>query len=966
VYPGVRRDGAPVRAGVDLFWPRAVTIDAGRLNLNGALGTREAEKDELFEELLRELARPPTGPFRKGGSEKELVGTCVGPFRIESPLGTGGMGAVYLAIDERLGRKVALKLLPRDVSTSSSRRTMLLREARSAAAVSHPNVAAIYEADEGDGRLYIAMEYVEGQTLRDVLAKGPLPAADAYRYAVQIARGMARAHRTGIVHRDLKPDNVMIDREGVVKILDFGLAKPFADARSSGPEQAPRAGEASPRRELDSTLSGWGSISFGSSSLGLSAAGTPGYMPPEQTRGAQADACADVFSFGVTVFEMLTGRRAKPDEALPRGTARRLARVVERCLRCAPSRRFADGVALESALVRAAPRQPAWTIAASVAASAFVVATAAVAYRAPSKGAPSVELRQMTFNSSEAPIAGAALSPDGEVLAYVEPRGAFLLDVATRTARPFATSPSIGNFWGSVAWFPDGARLLLGAEVAGRSDLWIVDVATGAASPMGLGDARAYFASVSPDGKRIAAAEFKAAWEGSIEVVDVATKERKVLYETHDEELVEAPRWSPDGERVAFVRGRMNRDYIVHDLDVVHVATGRRRTVMSGDQMAQESGDVAFDWSSDGRIDLAIPPSSSAPAGSSGLFAFDASEAALDRLNGSPPKLEPIPGFTGAKIEDVSFDAAAKRAAIVRVDAQADVFVGSIAEDPPRLVGVERVTLSDQDEYPSDWSNDSRDVLVSGADVTQGETAFALSLDSRTPRPIPGLVDRASWPVVGPAGEGILYFRLPPTSSADALLDLVYLPPGGAPRDVYRTPFEVHIPGRGRPAPRRWTVRCARATRACFLAHPAVDDERSTVLEALDVASGATTPRARFDGPWDHGFSLSSDAARLAVATPDRRAVDVLGIDGARLQRLETSDALLRAVAWSADDRAVFAIGTKGDAFRGILRLGLDGTSSVLWSTKEGPLSNLSLSPDGHKLAFRMSPSHTNVWIRTP
>jgi len=926
----------------------------------------DTEKEERFQALLRAVARVPSISYPVA-PEEDLLGRHIGPFQVESHLGSGGMGAVYLATDARLGRNVALKLLPRDVAGSPSRRALFVREAKSAAAVSHPNVAAIYEIGEDAERLYIAMEYVAGRTLRAILSSGPLAPEDAYRYALQIARGMARAHRTGIVHRDLKPDNVIVDHDETLKILDFGLAKPLADVRRDAANAltapGPRVAGGDVPDATPDPASGFIAMSGGDS--GLSAAGTPAYMAPEQARGARVDARADVFSFGATAFEMLTGRPGRPNERLPRRLAGPFARVIEQCLRAAPPERPADGAALEAALQRSARRRPRYALAAPASLGVLALAGAISAFHrrseAPNEAKP--RLTQMTFNSVEAPVFGVALSPDGEHLAYVEPRGVFIQEIATRSVRPLTTTPSLTNLWGSVAWFPDGSRLLLGGHESGKSGLYVVDVASGAATSMRMGDSAGFFGSVSPDGRQIAVSRFKGAWEGSVEIVDVERGDAKVLYETHDEELVETPRWSPDGRQVAFVRGIRTSDYMIHSLDIVDTATGHRRTVLRDDRLAQETGDVAFNWSKDGRIYVALAPSATTP-GVSGVFALDVADIAADGpTNGGPP-LKPVSGFAKVKVYDISFDASGERMAIVRIDTQADVFMGSVSEDGQRLDDVKRLTLSDGNEYPSDWSSDSREMLLSTSDQDGHLGIAVLSLDSRDAVPIPGATGPATWPVLGPSGTGILYWQLPARPTSRAPLDLMFLEAHRAPRRVYGTPRDVFIPGRGRPAPRTWSVQCARLTKDCFVAHPSDDGRDETVLEALDVERGTAHPRGRFEGKWQYGFALSPDATRIAVPTRSRDAIQVLDLDGSQLLRLRDSSAFFRSVAWSHDGGTIFAIGTAGDAFGGIFRFGLDGSVRLLWSTKEGSPANLRLSPDGRRLAFLMTPLHANVWLR--
>src|SRR5690242_5371826 len=161
-------------------------------------------------------------------------GSRLGPYEVVSPLGAGGMGEVYLARDERLGREVAIKVLPADVASNPERLKRFEKEARAASALNHPNIVTVHDMGSTDGVSWIAMEKVDGDTLRKLLVAGPIPSRKLYAYAAQIAEGLAKAHASGIVHRDLKPENVMVTRNGTVKILDFGLAKlaPSSDGGS--------------------------------------------------------------------------------------------------------------------------------------------------------------------------------------------------------------------------------------------------------------------------------------------------------------------------------------------------------------------------------------------------------------------------------------------------------------------------------------------------------------------------------------------------------------------------------------------------------------------------------------------------------------------------------------------------------------------------------------------------------------
>jgi serine/threonine protein kinase len=224
------------------------------------------------------------------------AGTRLGPYQIEAPLGAGGMGEVYRARDTRLGRDVAIKVLPPTLSVDTDRLRRFETEARSASSLNHPNIVTIHDIGESGGTSFIAMEMVDGQTLRELLAEGPLPTKRLLAITAQVADGLAKAHGAGIVHRDLKPENVMVTRDGFVKILDFGLAKLTQPEEPEGRTQAP-------------TMSGETAVG--------TVMGTVGYMSPEQAMGRPVDFRSDHFSFGSIVYELATGKRAFARDSVP-------------------------------------------------------------------------------------------------------------------------------------------------------------------------------------------------------------------------------------------------------------------------------------------------------------------------------------------------------------------------------------------------------------------------------------------------------------------------------------------------------------------------------------------------------------------------------------------------------------------------------------------------------------------------
>src|SRR5712691_2819870 len=224
------------------------------------------------------------------------AGTYLGRYEIRSKIGEGGMGEVYLAEDTQLHRKVALKILPAEVAANQDRMRRFIQEAQAAAALNHPHIAHIYEIGEAGGLRFIAMEFVEGLTLREKIHREHAELRKLLKYLQQVAEGLAKAHASGIVHRDLKPENIMITREGHAKILDFGLAKLI--------EQRPAATSAEGSSEVATVV-------MPQHSTPGTVLGTVGYMSPEQAQGKtqEIDHRSDIFSFGCILFEAVTGQK---------------------------------------------------------------------------------------------------------------------------------------------------------------------------------------------------------------------------------------------------------------------------------------------------------------------------------------------------------------------------------------------------------------------------------------------------------------------------------------------------------------------------------------------------------------------------------------------------------------------------------------------------------------------------------
>jgi len=515
-------------------------------------------------------------------------------YAIIEKLGEGGMGVVYKARDTHLDRLVAIKVLPLDKFADAERKRRFVLEAKAASALNHPNIITIYDIASDHGRDFIAMEYVPGKALDQLIARKGLPLADALKYAVQIADALSAAHAAGIIHRDLKPGNVMVssspERSGFVKVLDFGLAK-LTEKRDSGDRERTES------TRNDAPISEEGMV-----------VGTVAYMSPEQAEGKKVDTRSDIFSFGALLYEMVTGRRAfqgdtrlstltavlreepKPASQLVEGLPVELERIIARCLRKNPERRsqtMADlKVALEelkeeseSGSLRTVParqqrpgRRLAW---AAALLAAFILGIGTLWFLHSRSKAPEAfnPIPLTTYSGTQG---WPSFSPDGNLVAFVwngekqDNDDIYVKMIGTNGPPLRLTTHAAPD--DNPAWSPDGRFIaFLRGLPSGKRALLLIPAIGGPERKIAEVFSESH-PTWSTDGNWLVISEKGAETEPfALSLISVETGEKRRLTSPSKQSYGDFdPAFSPDGRSLAFSRG-INAD--VHGASELYLLT---------------------------------------------------------------------------------------------------------------------------------------------------------------------------------------------------------------------------------------------------------------------------------------------------------------------------------------------------------------------------------------------------------
>jgi Tol biopolymer transport system component len=874
-----------------------------------------------------------------------LPGTKLGDYEIKSVLGVGGMGEVYRARDPRLGRDVAIKVLPALLSTDTERLHRFEQEARAAAALNHPNILAVFRMGTHDGSPYLVSELLEGETLREQLTRGRLLVRKAIEYGVQVARGLAAAHEKGIVHRDLKPENLFVTRDERVKILDFGLAK-LTQAQPDYEHNAPTVGgETEPGTVM----------------------GTVGYMSPEQVRGQPADHRTDIFSFGAILYEMLAGRRAfqrataadtqsailNEDPPLTSQVTTNippaLQRVVHRCLEKNAGQRFqsaADlGFALDSLSEGSGPLTPPsqagagatrlvfptnarlkWALM-SMGTVVLIALASGLAWRY-SKRIPNVTQqvvqRQLTASTPDNPIPGGQISRDGNFLAYSDSKGIAIEQIANGEIHRVPRSAGL-----LIAdWFPDNLRLLVGDD---NSDLWALSVLSGEKHKLAP---NVYNASLSRDGSQIL---FTRRQGREMLTMPAEGGTPQSYFSLDPSEQFEAEDFSPDEKSIADIRVPNGQG--LGTLEIRSLTGGQPRVLIT-DTALIGGGSNSIVWLPDGRILFGLYKTGSSNESDLWVLSPD-----MARSTANPVRLT---NTTGSYIAAITVSRDGKRLAVTFTRYPFSVFLAGLNRTSDRIEEPVRITNDSWNNWPRAWSPDGQTLFFFA--VRSNESLYKKNIQSDTTELFASNTGRVASAAMTPDGDWLIACTSGQSDPTKARQLLRYPVSGSAPESILPLAGEAE-------------VQCAfSGARTCILSEMV---GKQTVFYTLDPIHGKQGELARLDTPGQLNWRASPDGSRISIVETPGDSVRILELRSGQSHIIypippQTS---FQDAAWSYDGRRLFVTAFPDSSRGRLLEMDLDGHTRLLLENNLGWVGDPLPSPDGRHIAFLRVVTDSNVTL---
>jgi eukaryotic-like serine/threonine-protein kinase len=875
-----------------------------------------------------------------------VVGRTIKQYTIVEKLGEGGMGVVYKARDTRLDRFVAIKTLPPKVVADAARKQRFIQEAKAASALSHPSIIHIYDIDSADGVEFISMEFVPGKTLDRLNLHNGIKFPEALKYGVQIAGALAAAHSAGIIHRDLKPGNVMVNEQGLVKVLDFGLAKLIGPGRSA---QDSATGTVGPTVTQEGTI-----------------VGTVAYMSPEQAEGKTVDARSDIFSLGSVLYEMLTGRRAfqgdttastiaailrddpKPASDLVAGLPGEIQRILKRCMRKDPAQRFQHmddlKVALEElkqesdsgllGLAAAKPRgRRMLPVAATLAVAAVATAAGALWFSRFNGSAREPELISLPLTTYPGYEHSPSFSPDGNQVAFtwckedeschiyikqigVEPPSRLTVD----TAAEFEPSWSAdGRF---LAFFKESSAskftLVIVPQRGGRERV-IAEI-----DFKGMAGIDAPLIAWTPDSKWIALAEpEKQVWTVFLHSIDTGERKRLISPRT---EIMDgttgdiSPAFSPDGRALVFSRRSRRSDIYIVPLGAGYTPTGEPERLR-----IDASFNTSPVWLPNGREIV--------------FLSGTETEGGLWRINVSGSPNPRRFGFADRKVFTPAVSANAHRLAYSQVTADENIWrLDLAAGEPP--VAKQFIASTRGENQPAYSPNGKRVAFVS--DRSGHYELWVCDADGSTPTQ---LTSFQAGMIVGPRwswdSENIAFFL----TQEETQIAYTVSPNGGGPRRFAAVPRGGKWPYWSRDG--RWV-------------YFATEGQKAGIWR---VNSGGSPTQITQDGGDVPQESPDSKFVYYSKGWPNQLSVWSVSVDGGEPKKLFES--VHPSSVWTVTEKGiVFARLLSGEKPRSDVSLYEFATGRIRTvSTLSIGVSFLSSSPDGRYLLYSKGTSNSDLML---